>query len=69
MYVRVKDRRTGHEFDIREEQVDPEHHRLLNRRTYPPSRTPRRPKPQISKGRVPAAPEQSPVDTEQGDPS
>ncbi len=66
MYIRVKDRKTGHEYDIREERLDPDKHKPLNRRTYPPTHEPRRPKHYISKGGKPAAPKQSPVDTEQG---
>lgn len=53
MFVRVKDKSTGHEFDVPES--DPRIGRVfqrLNKSHYPPSAYPRRPK--YSTGRKPA---------------
>lgn len=30
-FVRVKDLRTGHQFDVKRERVDPEYHELVDR--------------------------------------
>ena len=53
-YVRVKDNRTGHQFDVLEESVEPEFHEVLDQERYPIVSRPRDPKPLISKGGGPA---------------
>jgi hypothetical protein len=53
-YVRVKDLRTRHQFDVLEEQVDPEIHKVLDQERYPIVSRPRDPKPHVSKGGGPA---------------
>lgn len=47
-YIRVRDRRTGHEYDVLEEQVNDTKHEVLKR--FEPSSRPRAAKPLISKG-------------------
>lgn len=42
MFIRVKSKLTGHEFDVHEHQVDEAEHTLVKR--YPPSKHPRRTK-------------------------
>lgn len=42
MFIRVKSKATGHEFDIHENQFDDAKHSRMNR--YPPSKTHRRTK-------------------------
>lgn len=49
-YVRVKDRRTGHEYDVLEQQVDEKKHEVLDREHYPVTSRPRPAKPNRSKG-------------------
>jgi hypothetical protein len=67
-FVRVKNKSTGHEYDVPEQQYDPEKHKKVDERRYPPTTRQRRPKAHVSKGggsaRRPASPA-SPVDTEE----
>lgn len=49
-YVRVKDTRTGHQFDVLEERVDPDRHKVLTSDRYPVTGRPRPAKPLRSKG-------------------
>lgn len=49
-YVRVKDLRTGHEYDVLEQQVDDKIHEPLDKDRYPVTSRPRDAKPLISKG-------------------
>lgn len=55
-YVRVKDTRTGHEFDVLEQQVDPNKHKVLDKDRYPVTSRARKPKPFRGKGGEPATP-------------
>lgn len=52
VYTRIKDKRSGHEYDIPAVQFDPEKHSRVSR--YPDSTRPRRPKLRVSKGGGPA---------------
>lgn len=51
-YVRIKNKTTGHEYDIPEVQFDPDKHSKVAR--YPSTTRPRRPKLRVSKGGGPA---------------
>lgn len=53
-FVRVKDKRTLHEFDIPVQSFDPEKHSKVAR--YPETTRPRRPKPNIRLGGKRTAP-------------
>lgn len=55
-YVRVKDTRTGHEFDVLEQQVDKDNHQPLSQDRYPITSRPRAPKPFRGKDGEPATP-------------
>lgn len=47
-YVRVKDKRTGHQYDVLEQSFDPEKHTKVAR--FPVVSRPRPPKPYRRKG-------------------
>lgn len=47
-YTRVKDRTTGHEYDVLTENVDPKLHTLVDKKRYPPTSRPRRPKHSVN---------------------
>lgn len=49
-YVRVKDKRTKHEYDVLEHKVDPDKHTRLDKKHYPAVSRPRPAKPFTSKG-------------------
>lgn len=46
-YVRVKDTRTGHEYDLLEHMLDAKKHELVNKEQYPPTSRPRPAKPNV----------------------
>ncbi|MBP5800738.1 hypothetical protein J2D78_01440 [Microbacterium maritypicum] len=47
-YMRVKNKTTGHEFDLPVEQFDEKKYERVER--YPETSRPRRPKPKVAKG-------------------
>jgi len=49
-YVRVKNRSTGHEYDVLEQQVDHDKHEVLDQDRYPIVGRPRPAKPRVGKG-------------------
>lgn len=55
-YVRVKDNRTGHEYDVLEERLDEKHHKNLTSARYPIVSRPRAAKPFVGKGGENTAP-------------
>lgn len=55
-YTRVKDKDTGHEYDVLAHKVDPEKHERVNRDHYPDSSHPRAPKPNVKTRRPPSRP-------------
>lgn len=44
MFIRVKSKATGHEFDIHESRFDEAKHARVDKRRYPPTKSPRRTK-------------------------
>lgn len=44
MFIRVKSKATGHEFDIHETRFDEAKHTRVDKRRYPPVKSPRRTK-------------------------
>lgn len=48
-YVRVKDKRTGHQYDLLEEQFDKQHHELADQKRFPPTKRPRPAKHHVGK--------------------
>ena len=62
-YMRVKNKTTGHEFDLVVESFDPEKYDAVKSDRYPETTRPRRAKPNISKGGT-RRPKNNPVDTE-----
>lgn len=56
-YTRVKDKKTGHEYDVLSHKVDPEKHTRVAR--YPEVSRPRRSKPNV-KGRPKPPSEETP---------
>ena len=46
-YIRVKDRRTGHEHDLLETQYDAKKHEKVTKKDYPPTTRPRPAKPNV----------------------
>ena len=44
MFIRVKSKATGHEFDIHEHKFDEAKHRRVDQRRYPPVSRPRKTK-------------------------
>lgn len=48
-YVRVKDKRTGHQYDVLEQLVDKKNHELVDQRRFPPTSRPRPPKHHVGK--------------------
>lgn len=57
-YIRVKNKTTGHEFDLPKQNFDPEKYTRVDQKRYPETTRPRRPKPNIISRRT------APVDTE-----
>lgn len=70
-YTRVKDKATGHEYDVLSHRVDPEKHTRVDPRRYPEVSRPRPAKPNVKAGRpakkntakAPAAATKSTTDT------
>lgn len=60
-YVRVKNKATGHEFDIPKQSFDPDKHSKVDSKRYPETTRPRRPKPNVLRGK---RRNETPVDTE-----
>ena len=52
MFIRVKSKITGHEFDIHESRVDEAKHARVDKRRYPPTKSARKPKFRV---RIPRA--------------
>lgn len=52
MFIRVKSKITGHEFDIHEAQFDEGKHALVDKRRYPPSKRVRRTKFRVRNARA-----------------
>lgn len=61
-YVRVKNRVTGHEFDLPIQSFDPEKYTKVDSKRYPETTRPRRPKPNVLRGGRSKNP--APVETE-----
>ncbi|GGO59128.1 hypothetical protein GCM10010910_01360 [Microbacterium nanhaiense] len=61
-YVRVKNKQTGHEFDLVESAFNSEKYTRVDKAKYPPTTRPRRPKPRINLGGNRR--QNAPVDTE-----
>lgn len=52
MFIRVKSKATGHEFDVHEHQFNELKHTRVNRAKYPPSVKPRKTKFRVRKSRA-----------------
>ncbi|MGX9346641.1 hypothetical protein [Microbacterium sp. KNMS] len=63
-YMRVKNKVTGHEFDLPVESFDDSKYDAVKSDRYPETSRPRRPLPNLSKGGTAARRNASPVDTE-----
>lgn len=61
-YVRVKNKATGHEFDLPKQSFDPDRYTKVDAKRYPETTRPRRPKPNVPKGG--RSKKTAPVDTE-----
>lgn len=59
-YTRVRDKDTGHQYDVLSHKVDPDLHEVLTR--FPQTLTPRTPKPNVKRSRA----RTSPTDTRRG---
>lgn len=74
-YTRVKDKATGHEYDVLAHKVDPKKHEPLKSDRYPDVSRPREPKPNVKSVRPTAASKRSqksdgdPAAASDGDPS
>ncbi|MBT2485812.1 MULTISPECIES: hypothetical protein [unclassified Microbacterium] len=55
-YMRVKNKATGHEFDIPAQSFDPEKYSKVDPKRYPETTRPRRPKPNVLKAGRKTAP-------------
>ncbi len=52
MFIRVKSKITGHEFDIHESRVDEAKHARVDKRRYPPTKSARKPKFRVRNSRA-----------------
>ena len=55
-FIRVKNKTTGHEFDLPKQSFDPEVYSRVDSKRYPETTRPRRPKPNVRKGGKRTAP-------------
>ena len=59
LYVRVKDKDTGHEYDVRAGRVRPQFEDVIKSDEYPPSNTQRAAKHNVTKAGKPAPAKES----------
>lgn len=57
LFVRVKDKDTGHEYDVRAGKVQPDLQTVVKDDLYPPSERPRAPKHNVTKAGRPVTKE------------